>query len=321
MRALPILGVAAAALATGGLTLYSRSIARRAEKAVPVDGKFLEVDGARLHYTDTGEGPAIVMIHGLGGQLRNFAQPLVDDLARDHRVIRIDRPGSGYSVRAPGTSASLWQQAATIAAFIRALGLDRPMVVGHSLGGAVALALALDHPDCVEHLALVAPLTQDQSEIPDVFRALEIRSPLVRRLVAETIAVPITIAAREKAMRAVFAPEAPPEDFPTAGGGALGARPCSFYETSTDLVALDNQLPELVSRYGSLALPVDILYGEGDNLLDPQRHGTACTGQIAGARVELVAGGHMLPFTQPELTAAWLRAAEAREAEAPRKRA
>lgn len=317
MRKAPLVGLAAA-VATGGLTLFSRSIARKAESAVPVDGEFLEVDGNRLHFTEDGDGPAIVMIHGLGGQLRNFAQSLVDDLARDHKVIRIDRPGSGYSVRAPGASASIWQQAATIAGFIRARGLERPMVVGHSLGGAVALALALDHPECVGHLALIAPLTQDQSDIPDVFKLLEIRSPIVRRLVAETIAVPMSVAAREKAMRAVFAPEAPPEDFPIAGGGMLGARPSNFYETSTDLIALENQLTALVARYGSLSLPVDILYGEGDNLLAPTLHGADAASQIPGARLELVPGGHMLPFTQPERTAQWLREIEARTREPAR---
>ena len=307
----------AAALAAGGLALFSRAAGARAESLVPRDGEIMEVEGNRLHYVDKGSGRAIVMIHGLAGQMRNFARPLVDDLARDHRVVLVDRPGSGYSTRAPGASASLWAQAATIAGLIRALGLEKPMIVGHSLGGAVSLALASDHPDCVGSLALIAPLTQDQKDVPEVFKGLEIRSPLTRRLVANTVAVPMGIATRDKVLRIVFGPEPVPEDFGTAGGGFLAGRPGNVFESSSDLVALEDQLPELVSRYAALDLPVSILYGEGDRLLDPKLHGSTTAGQIAGARLEIVPGGHMLPFTQPELTARWLREAEAATAAAP----
>jgi pimeloyl-ACP methyl ester carboxylesterase len=302
------IGVAAAA---AGLITFNRATARKAEAAVPPDGQFIEIDGNRLHYVDKGSGPPIVMVHGLGGQMRNFARPLVDDLARDHRVILVDRPGSGWSRRAAGSPASLWQQAETIAGLIRALDLGPVTLVGHSLGGALALALASDHPDCVVSLALIAPLSQDQTEIPDPFKGLEIRSPLVRRLVAETIAVPIAVATADKAMRVIFGPEPVPEDFPVMGGALLAGRPGAFYETSSDLVALEHQLPRLVERYKSLRVPVSILYGAGDQLLPPALHGEVTAGQIAGARLEIVPGGHMLPFTQPELTARWLREAMA----------
>ena len=299
----------AAALAAGGLALFSQGAARRAERLVPMDGSIAEIDGNRLHFVDKGSGPAIVMIHGLGGQMRNFARPLVDDLARDHRVVLVDRPGSGYSIRAAGVPADLSHQAAAIAGLIRHLGLERPMLVGHSLGGAVALTLALEHPDCAGRLALVAPLTQDESESPEVFKGLELRSPLVRKLVANSVAVPMAMAMRDKALAIVFGPEPVPEDFGTEGGGLLGARPGNFYETSSDLVALEKRMPALVARYGEVAVPVSILYGDGDRLLDPERHGRLTASQIPGARLRVVPGGHMLPFTQPELTAQWVREA------------
>ncbi|MGZ8281951.1 MAG: alpha/beta fold hydrolase [Allosphingosinicella sp.] len=316
MKPIPLIA-GTAALVAGGLALFGRVAGRRAETLVPRDGQLIDVEGNQLHYVDTGTGPPIVMIHCLGGQLRNFARPLVDDLARDHRVILVDRPGSGYSTRAAGASASLWQQADTIARFIRALGLERPTIVGHSLGGTLALALAADHPDSVGRLALIAPLTQDQTEVPDVFKGLEIRSPWARWLVAGTVAVPVAIATRRKAMRVVFGPEPVPEDFGTEGGGFLAGRPGAFYETSTDLVALENQLPELVARYPALRVPVAILYGAGDQLLDSARHGAATAEQIAGAQLEIVPGGHMLPFTQPELVARWLRSTLAAEPAVP----
>src|SRR5690606_13025001 len=142
----------------------------------------------RIHYVERGEGRPIVMIHGLGGTLHHLRRPLMEAFGDGYRLIALDRPGSGYSLRAPGRDGRLSEQARLVAGFIDAMQLDRPLLVGHSLGGAVALATALDFPDKVAGLALIAPLTHYEEEPPAEFRTLAIRSPLRRRLVAETIA-------------------------------------------------------------------------------------------------------------------------------------
>ena len=145
------------------LAALSRAAARRAEATVPAVGRFVEVPGARLHFVEAGETrdgrPPIVMLHGLAAQLHNFRYALVDDLASDTRVIAFDRPGSGYSTREPGRATTLEQQADAVAAAMDALGLPRALLVGHSLGGALSLAVALRHPQKVSGLALLAPLT------------------------------------------------------------------------------------------------------------------------------------------------------------------
>lgn len=304
--ALALAGGAGAVAAS--LKLFSDTTARRHEQAVPQDGEIADIDGTRLHFVDKGSGPAIVLIHGLGGQMRDFARALVDDLAADHRVVLVDRPGSGYSVRPKGGSASLTAQADTIAELIDRLGLDRPTLVGHSLGGALSLALAIHHPAKVGRLALICPLTQAQDEVPEPLKALAIRSDAVRAMVAHTLAVPLGLATRDKVLKGIFAPEPVPEDFATEGGGALGLRPGNFYNASSDLVAVESDMPALAARYGEVKVPVSILYGKGDNLLDPEVHGGRMKDMV-GAEVELVEGGHMLPFTQPALTARWIRAA------------
>jgi pimeloyl-ACP methyl ester carboxylesterase len=308
-------GAGGLGLLGGGLAAFSSATARKIEKAVPRDGELIEVGGETLHYVDSGSGRPIVMIHGLGGQLRNFGRPMVDDLARDYRVIRVDRPGSGYSPRSAGTSARLRVQAETVAEFIRILKLERPLIVGHSLGGALALALALNHPDVVGGLALVAPLTQVQEidDVPPVFKPLVIRSPALRRTVAWTLATPMGMRKAEEALREVFAPEPVPADFGTEGGGLLAMRPSNFYASSSDLVDLEGELEGMVGRYPTLPVPVSILYAPGDNLLDFKLHGERTASEIPGAEIELVEGGHMLPFTQPELTAAFVRRAAARQ--------
>jgi pimeloyl-ACP methyl ester carboxylesterase len=308
-------GAGGLGLLGGGLAAYSRAVARKIEKAVPRDGKLIEVAGQTIHYTDDGSGPAIVMIHGLAGQLRNFAKPMVDDLALDHRVIRIDRPGSGYSPRTDSASARLRVQAEVVAELIRILKLDRPLIVGHSLGGALALTLALNHPDVVGGLALIAPLSQVQAieDVPEVFKGLVIRRPGVRKTIAWTLATPMGMATADKSLREVFAPEPVPPDFGTRGGGLLAMRPNNFYASSADLVDLEGELEGMVERYPTLKLPVSILYAGADNLLDSKLHGERTAGEIPGAEIELVEGGHMLPFTQPELTAAFVRRAADRQ--------
>src|SRR5208282_6522324 len=185
-----IIGVALLLLGliVGGLVVFTALRARQVEKILPPLGRFIEVDGARIHYLDEGSGPPLLLIHGLAGQMRHFTYSLLDRLKSDYRVVILDRPGSGYSTRPPQASAAIDAQARTIAHFAKALALERPLVVGHSLGGAIALSLALNHPDEVGGLALIAPATHPQDHVPQVFRGLEIRSRLLRRLVAWTLA-------------------------------------------------------------------------------------------------------------------------------------
>jgi pimeloyl-ACP methyl ester carboxylesterase len=308
MGPLAILGGGAAILG-GGLAAFSGLTARRIEAAVPMDGEMIESEGHRLHVAESGDGPPILLIHGLGGQMRNFAKEMVDDLARDYRVIRVDRPGSGYSPRASGVSARLPVQAEAMAALIRTLGLKKPLLVGHSLGGALALNLALDYPELVGGLALLAPLTQAQEieEIPEVFRPMIIRSPAIRRALAWTVAAPAGMLRAETTLAEIFAPDPVPEEFGTRGGGLLAMRPNAFYAASSDLVELEDVLGPMTARYGELRLPVSILFPEEDNLLDPKLHGEKTAAQIPGAKLELIEGGHMIPYTQPQRSARFVR--------------
>ena len=310
-----VAGAALVAVAGGALAAYTGWTARKVERSLPPEGAFAEIEGARLHYVDQGSGPAVVMIHGLAGQLRHFTYALAERLTPDHRVIAVDRPGAGRSDAAPGASQSVRAQARVIAGLIRKLGLERPLVVGHSLGGAVALALALDHPELVGGLALIAPLTQpvDVTEISPVFRALMVRSPVARRVIAWTLAVPASIARSAQSLETVFTPEPVVDDFGVKGGGLLGLRPRSFISASTDLLAAGDDLPGMVERYPELKLPVGVLHGDGDALLDHALHGHGFLKQLPTAELEVATGaGHMILMTQPDRTAAFIRRIEAR---------
>ena len=152
------IGILASAAATiAAMTVYNVYRARKAEREHPAAGQFVTVDGVRLHYIERGEGPPVVLLHGNVVTAEDFDTSRVLDLvARRHRVIAFDRPGFGYSDRPHGSAWSAGAQAELIRDAFAVLGLNRPIVLGHSWGAAVALALGLNHPDAVRGLVLLS---------------------------------------------------------------------------------------------------------------------------------------------------------------------
>ncbi|MFT7595345.1 MAG: pimeloyl-ACP methyl ester carboxylesterase [Paracoccaceae bacterium] len=293
----------------GLANLWSRTLARDAEQVVPQPGQVQRVKGAALHYVDLGprDAPPVVLIHGLSAQLQHFTYAVSGMLAADYRVIAVDRPGCGYSVLDAGDGAPLAEQGQMIGELLDTLGIGPAVLVGHSLGGAVALSMAMDRPDKTTALALLCPLTQVQPGTPDMFKGLEIRSSFLRRLIGNTIAGPIAKFAAGKMLAEAFAPETCPPDFMDKAGAALGLRPGAFITASSDLCAVEAQMPALVARYDTaLKTPGGILYGADDNLLDPDLHGQ---GMVAhGLSCESLPGrGHMIPITAPEDCASFIR--------------
>lgn len=288
------------------LALFSRRMTRRIEALVPPVGSFVEMEGVRLHVRDEGRGPTIVMIHGLAGQMAHFDYGALRALSRRYRVVTLDRPGSGYSTRPDGVSADLATQARAIAAMMERLGLERPTVVGHSLGGAVALTLALDYPGQVGALALVSPLSRSPQSVPPMFRGLTIETDWLRRLIGATLALPLGMLGSPAVLRQVLGPEPVPPDFATRGGGLLSLRPRQFLAGSADVQALPAHMPRIEARYRELRMPVQVMFGREDRVLDWRANGQALVDQLPGARLELVDGGHMLQVTQPERTARFI---------------
>jgi pimeloyl-ACP methyl ester carboxylesterase len=299
------------AILIAGLTLFTALTARQAEALAPPIGRFIDVDGARLHYLDRGTGPVIVMVHGLGGNLRNF-YGLVDQLAATCRVVAVDRPGSGYSKMMSGEHPALRAQATIIARFLDGLGLDRPLLVGHSLGGALSLALALDHPGCVRGLVLISTLSHVERAAPAAFKSLEIRSPTLRWLIAWTLMVPLGKLSHQATLKAVFAPELAPKIFEVESGAGLGLRPASFIAASKDMATVAHELALMTPRYPSLAIPVDVIFGRQDPILNYRAHGERLVAVLPNATLRLIEGGHMIPVTVTDQIVNWIRQAAER---------
>jgi len=290
-------------LTVGYFVLATQRIAMRAVRLVPPSGKFIDIDGNRIHYVETGEGRPILFVHGLGGQLHHFRHPIFPKLP-GYRLISMDRPGSGYSIRVRGATARLPEQAKLVADFIDALGLEKPLVVGHSLGGAVALTLALNHPNKISGIVTLAPLTHMEDEIRAEFKSLYIKSKPKRWLISQTTAVPASLKFAPQTLDFVFGPQKWPEDYIVAGGGMLGLRPSHIFATSSDIVAIEHDLAAIETRYGEIKMPVAMMFGSADRVLDHKRHGLPMRDKITGLDFDLVEGhGHMLQFMASERVA------------------
>lgn len=300
--------LAAVVLAVLALMLATWRIAAKAEGLVPPCGKFIEIDGNRIHYVEEGEGRPIVFVHGLGAQLHHFRHTMFGRFGSGYRLIALDRPGSGYSVRARGATGRLPEQADIVRRFIEELRLERPLVVGHSLGGAIALALATGHPTAISGIALLSPLTHLEARIRQRFDLLYVPSPLLRRVLAYTVAIPLSLRYARPTLRFIFAPQAVPADYMVAGGGWLGLRPSHYFATSADVVAVERDLGEIERRYRDIAMPSGILFGTSDQVIGEAVHGEPMLDKIAGLDFERVEGlGHMPQFVEPERVVAFIQ--------------
>lgn len=316
MTFLSTLAVASLALPAALLSashLKTRRLARQAETLVPPIGKIQPVPGGAIHYVEMGpaDAPALVLIHGLSGQLQHFTYALADLLASDFRLIILDRPGCGYSTRDHDLLATLPKQAAMIQCFLDLLKIDQPILCGHSLGGAIALTMAMDAPDKIRGLALLAPLTHPVDD-PGSFKGLIVHSPLMRRLIAQTVAIPTAQRTATEVLQQVFGPNPCPDDFLIQAGAALGLRPKSFVSASADITLGSAGIALQSARYATdLTTPGAVLFGAEDALLPAHDHGTAMK-HFGLHSQSLPEQGHMLPICAPTQCNTFIRETAAR---------
>jgi pimeloyl-ACP methyl ester carboxylesterase len=156
------------ALAGTGAALAAAVAARRSALREDLDwetvdkpGRLVEVDGYRVHVVEAGSGPAIVLVHGFGGHTVSWRR-LMPLLARDHRVIAVDLKGFGYSERRADIGLSHGDQARMLRGLLDALGIERAVFVGHSMGGAVVQRFAAIYPERASALVLAASVAGDE---------------------------------------------------------------------------------------------------------------------------------------------------------------
>lgn len=270
-----------------------------AEAAYPPAGRFVEVDGTRVHYIDEGEGPVVVLIHGSGGNLNDWTFDMVGRLRDRYRVIAFDRPGLGYTDTL-GNDASIIDQARLLADAATAIGVEDPLVVGHSFGGAVAVAWGVERPDVLAGLVVLAGATNPwDTGLSTYYRLLS--HPVAGPVMATLLAAWVPERLVTENVEAVFKPQAAPEGYGAHFGPGLTLRRFSLLENARQRAALLPQIEALVPRYGEIQVPTEILHGDADTTVGLEIHSIPLSRQIPEARLTVLEGvGHMPQHAAPE---------------------
>ncbi|MDA7426995.1 alpha/beta hydrolase [Primorskyibacter aestuariivivens] len=310
-----------AALAGCGVVVDRRADLREAEAEArygPV-GQMLEVDGTTVHALVTGQGPDLVLLHGASGNVRDFTFDLVDRLKGNYRVIAFDRPGMGWTERLPGYGGAgstrgetPREQARFLQKVADRLGVSNPMVLGHSYGGAVALAWALERPEDTAALVLLAAVSNPWPGSLD---------PLYRinssALGSATVVPMITAFAGEErvdnALTAIFAPQPVPKGYDRHVGAGLSLRRESLRANAQQVNGLRPQVVEMSHHYGELTMPAEILHGTEDTIVGLSIHSEILATQMPnGTLLRMQGVGHMPHHADPEAVVAAVRRAARR---------
>lgn len=125
---------------------------------------FTAVNGTRLHYQEAGDekAPTVVLIHGFISSTLAWSEVFLPLAAAGFRVIAPDLPGCGYSEKPRGGEYTIGAQALAVVGLMDQLGIEKASLVGASYGGAVAATVALDYPERVERLVLVAAVSNNE---------------------------------------------------------------------------------------------------------------------------------------------------------------
>jgi len=244
-----------------------------AERNNPPIGIFTECDGVRLHYLDRGDpaAPCVVLLHGNGSMIQDFTiSGLVDGLARHNRVLCFDRPGFGYSQR---PRSRIWTATAQAALFVKAfdqLGVRNPVVLGHSWGALVAIAIGLRNDYPIRGLVLASGYYFPNWRW-DVWIMSGPAIPLLGDLLRYTVAPIISWAILPSAFRKLFAPRPVPANFKNAFPASLTLRPKQLRAAAEESAFLIPTAAQFQSRYRSIRCPVRIFHGTGDKIIEPEQ--------------------------------------------------
>jgi pimeloyl-ACP methyl ester carboxylesterase len=276
------------------------------QRAYPAQGETIAVAGAGLNVVDIGPrdaaGPPIVMIHGASSNLETMRQPLGEMLARNHRVILIDRPGHGWSSRALLEDSTPAIQGKMIDEALQKLGVNRAIFVVHSWAGALGARMALDYPQRVAGLVMLAPVAYPWPGGVGWYNKL-VTKPVIGPLLAYTITLPLGYFLTEPGARGVFLPQVMPPDYVGNTATPLLLRPREFLANAWDLVTLKEAVREQAPRYPDIKAPTVVIAGDrADKTVSTEIHSRPFAAAVPNAKLIVLPNvGHMVQFAAPEL--------------------
>lgn len=292
------------ALLAGGAFIVDR-VADFKEARAEADhgplGELIEIDGTVVHALVRGDGPDLVMIHGASGNVRDFTWRLMEPLSRRFRVIALDRPGLGWTERLHAAGETPQEQARLLLKAAAQLDVTTPVVVGHSFGGAVALAWALEQPDQTAALVLLGGVSNPWPGGLD--RLYRINSSWLGGMLLVPLITAFVPASRiDSALDNIFAPQAVPNGYGDHIGAGLTLRRDSLRANARQITALRPQVVEMSKRYHTLNMPVEILHGEADTIVPLEVHSEPLSRQLPDATLTRMPGvGHMPHHVAPDM--------------------
>ena len=292
--------VVAAAATVGALAisaLVNRRLAKNAENDNPPAGQFLEVNGVRLHYVERGSGAPLVLLHGNGSMIQDFeSSGLIDLAAKNYRVIVFDRPGFGHSDRPRNVVWTPAAQAELIYGALDRLGVSHAIVLGHSWGASVAVALALKYPKLVQGLVLASGYYYPTLR-PDVVALSAPAVPLVGDVLVHTLSPIVSRVMWPLLMAKIFGPRSVPkkfEGFPKE----MALRPSQIRASAAESALMIPDAFHYRDEYTNLKMPVVIVAGDEDRLVDIDAQSTRLHRDVPQSRFHRVPGtGHMIHQT------------------------
>jgi pimeloyl-ACP methyl ester carboxylesterase len=292
-------GALLAALAGAALgALWVQHRARKAERDNPPAGLFADVDGVRLHYVDKGEGPAVVLLHGNTVLLQDFvASGLVDRLAERHRVIAFDRPGYGYSARPRDRLWTAQAQAAHIQQALTQIGVEQPVVLGHSWGTLVALGMATGAEADLRGLVLISGYYYPSARL-DVALTAPVALPVLGDVLRYTVSPMTGRLFLKQTVKAMFAPEPMPGNFFDVIAAEMMLRPVQIKAEAEDTAFMVPAAAQFSSRYSTLEMPVGLFAGANDKIVDPESNSVRLHAEVPHSSLVVTPGeGHMVHYS------------------------
>jgi pimeloyl-ACP methyl ester carboxylesterase len=287
----------------GACAWFVRVKTRDLEARHPPTGRFVEVDGVRLHVTEHGPStaPAVVLLHGNGGMSTEMElSGLVERLVPRYRVLLFDRPGYGHSDRPSGRSFTPHTQAALLLHALDRLGVQRPIVLGHSWGALVATAMGLAAPERLRGLVLVSGYYTPSLRL-DVGWMSPPALPLLGTLLRHTVAPVLSRLLWPAMVRRVFAPAPTAPAFAQRYPVWMSLRPGVLRASAAESAMMIPQAASLRRRTRDLRIPVAIVAGASDRLVSTAWHSARLHRRIAESRLHVVPNaGHMVHHTSPD---------------------
>ena len=288
-----VVGAAAVITALTISALVNRLMAKKAERNNPPIGKFVDVGGVRLHYVERGHGEALVLLHGNGSMIQDFASSgLLAKASHKYRIIAFDRPGFGYSDRPRLTLWTPGAQADLIRRALRQIGISQAIVLGHSWGASVAIALALKEPKLVTRLILASGYYYPtfRGDVLLSWQAI----PGIGDIISHTLSPILARVMWPALMNKLFGPSVVPKKF--AGfPKEMALRPSQLQASAAESALTLPAAFALYKDYAVLTMPVAIVAGGDDQLIDTDEQSARLHREIPQSTLRRVSGiGHMV---------------------------